>query len=202
MTKGKALKAARQLILKDNYSHQEAFEEIRQNKDLSTEDVADAVSRVPSQSSISKIAAWRIVYIVMMVLVVVLRVLSVIATGGLNNINSGVVLLLVAASVVIPILAIVMVIQHNYETLRFVSILLILSVLRSFKHFEAEWYAIVPLIPYAGAIILGFILGPLAKVPYRNELREYTTEDGTVKKRREYIFETSKAPSNNDILDV
>lgn len=202
MTKSKALKTARQLILKNGYSHQEAFDEIRQNKEISAEDVATMVSRVPSHTTINKVAVWRIVYIVMMVLVVVLRVISVMAMGGLTGNNNGMLLLLVVASIVVPILAIVSVLQHNYEGLKMISILLILSVLRSFKNFEAEWYVIIPLIPYVGAVILGFILGPLAKVPYKEEIREYTAEDGSIKKRREYIFEAQKAASGNDILDA
>ncbi|MBL1280178.1 MAG: hypothetical protein COA33_007895 [Fluviicola sp.] len=201
MTKRKVKKAIYQSIFVEQKSHKETFDEFRGESDLTPDELADEVAKVPSRQKNEELLTLRIVFIISLCLVILLRIGGIYALTLTENLPIFVLLIALVFGLVIPAMGIFAAIKGRVELYYLTGIFLVVGTLRSFtKGLDTSNLLIIGavLIPFFIAVILAFYIPKKMKTKFTKKVVSDTV-DGQASKKLVYQFE-SMAPAN-DILD-
>lgn len=203
MTKRQLRKAAYKAIVKENKSHQEAFDELSQDSSVDLDKLADELSLVPSPAKNSKLQTLRYLFIGILVLIVLLRIVGMISLNELMQLDPKFLILAVILGLFVPIYGIVGALTSRAEFYRTTSMLIALNLFRTLisGKMSTELFDLLFLIPSIIAVILGVYLPLKLRTMYvKNRIREEI--DGVTKSRYEYVFENNKLPGNSELIDA
>jgi hypothetical protein len=188
-------------IVKNNKSHQEAFDELSQNENIDKQLLANELSKIPSNGKQKSTASLRYIFIAALVLLAAIRIIGIIMIGMESSVNMGLVYMLVAFGVLIPGLGVYAALFGKSELYMTTGILLGISLFRSVSRGElnVEPETLVALIPFAVAIGLAFFIPFKLKTPHKRVITE-SYVDGKLVKKVDYEFEDTRL-NESDILD-
>jgi hypothetical protein len=204
-SKSQLRRKAHRLIRKDHKGHQTAYDELKQLKSDSPKvDIAEIVSKVPSDAKNRKTQGLRIAFIICLGLVFIIRVLDLIANIGFISISNIIVFLF--HGITLPALGIVGALTSRIRYYKLVAVFMTLSTLGTvFSAVQYESNLVLAFaIPFIGAAILGFVIPAKIKVLYQKKMVQRELKGRTVNVY-EYFFNESKTTStedNNDLLDM
>lgn len=188
-------------IVKNNKSHQEAFDELSQNENIDKQLLANELSKIPSNGKQKSTASLRYIFIAALVLLAAIRIIGIIMIGMESSVNMGLVYMLVTFGVLIPGLGVYAALFSKSELYMTTGILLGISLFRSVSRGElnVEPETLVALIPFAVAIGLSFFIPFKLKTPHKRVVTE-SYVDGKLVKKVDYEFEDTRL-NESDILD-
>ena len=205
MTKRKIKKAVVAGLIKENKSHQEVFDHLKSECSDNLDVLAEEIAKIPSVNKQNKNKNLVYTYVALLGLVIILRSLNVIGLALLGTISTNFILLMIAISVIIPILGIYGAMTRRTDSYKVVSFILIMSIVRSIpnasKGVGFDSTTLLSLIPLLVAIGLGFYIPSRLKMNYSKKLVK-TDVDGKTMKHTEYVFESDGLISNDDLLDT
>jgi hypothetical protein len=201
MTKRQARKAAYRLILKESKSHQAAFDELSGDKGLGNDDLAEEISKIPSERKRKSFAPLVYLYIGLLLLIIALRSLSIYVLATSDTFNAALILMAVILVVAFPIYGIYGALTARNESYKTIAIIMGLSIFRSFRQspdeFSTEFFLV--LIPFVALIGLGLFIPYKLKTPYT--ISVVKEQDGVqLKSKKKYTFEASRL-ADEDLLD-
>lgn len=202
MTKRQLRKATYKAIVKENKSHQEAFDELSQDSSVDLDKLADELSQVPSPAKNSKLQTLRYLFIGILVLIILLRIVGMISLNELMQLDPKFLLLAVILGLFVPIYGIVGALTSRAEYYRTTAMLIALNLFRTLisGKMSTELFDLLFIIPSIIAVILGVYLPLKLRTKYvRNRISEDI--DGIKQSKYEYTFENSKLPENNELID-
>ena len=203
MSKRKARVRGGKIIVNQKRTHQEAFEELKPQLNLSDDELAGELARIPNKENIEKTKVLNVIFIICLGLIIVLRSIGLLALGMVTNLSWIPLLIAFAIALVVPALGIYGAVKYKPELYRSVGFLFILSIFRSFRNGEfeaitADPYALIGYIPFLGAIGLAFYLPYAFKVSYKSE--SGVDEEGN--RFSKVVFEESESQFNDsELLD-
>lgn len=189
------------MIQKENKSHQETFEQLKTEKTgLKRDELAEEISKIPSQQNIQKYKGLRYTFLSIMILIALAQLaalISVYLLGG--QINSAVLILVLLIALVVPVLGITAVFKNQASLYRAAGGFMIYSAFRTFtdQGFSTDIFSIISLIIGASVIFLAFYIPYKLKTPYRKITKK--GEDG--KFRNQYFFDANEKTVQPDLLD-
>lgn len=204
-SKSQLRRKAHQLIRKGGKDHQAAYDELKQLKSDSPKvDIAEIVSKVPSDAKNRKTQSLRIAFIICLGLVFIIRVLDLIASLGFISISNVVVFLF--HGITLPTLGIVGALTSRISFYKLVAVFMSLSTIGTvFSAIQYESILVIAFaLPFIGAAILGFVIPAKIKVPYQKKMVQRELKGRTVNVY-EYFFNETKTAStedNKDLLDM
>ncbi|MES2555027.1 MAG: hypothetical protein V4604_02700 [Bacteroidota bacterium] len=202
MTKRELRKEAHRRIIKDGETHQEAYDALQHDKSFSKEEIAEILSKIPSGAVIERVKIWKIVFISVLAIIILMRILGIYLLTSIATVNPVLLITMLLFGLVVPGVAIYSLMTHKYEGLKGLSFLFILSIFRSLRKFDdLDQYAIIEVIPYVVAIILGFWLSHIGKTPYKRIVKDEEQPDLSIRKTAHIVFEDQQVRTSNDLLD-
>jgi len=199
MTKREIRKEAFTRIIKKNHPHQHAYDKMVAVNPESSDDIAEELSKFPDKKRQHSKKNLVMAYVVVLALIVILRIVSVIVTPEIMHLPAPLLLVMVALTMVVPIVGIVMALKHKVDAYRSIGLLFIVSIARSLKYLTGDPIEFVAFIPIVIAIILAFVIPGQLKVPYKKEL--VTTGSGEEEKKvMRAVFEETETVSNSEEL--
>lgn len=203
MNKREVKKAAYKLIVKENRTHQETFDELRKTSKIELEALAEEVAKIPTPSMYKTLQNLQYIYIGALSLVIILRIFGVIALIPMININPTILLFAVLIGIFVPILGIYGAITSRVELYRTTGILITLSVFRSFSkgQFSNEPLEYLFLMPVLVSIALAFYIPTKLKTAFSKKIVKQE-ENGNVVTSINYVFESNNPVANDDLLDA
>lgn len=188
-------------IVKNNKSHQEAFDELSQTEGVDRQLLADELSKIPSNGKQKSTTSLRYIFIAALGLLAALRILGIIVIGMEGSINMGLIALMVLFGVFVPVMGIYAALYAKVELYMTTGILLGISLFRSISRGElnTEPETLVSLIPFAVAMGLAFYIPLKLKTKNTRIITERFVDGKTVKKV-DYEFEDTRM-NESDILD-
>lgn len=188
MKKRQLIKAAYQSIVKNGKSHQETFDELKIVSQIDQESLAQEISKIPSAYKQEKFKNLRYLYVGMLILVIITRVFGVISLFQITNINGSLILLGVVVGGLLPAVGIWGSMTSRASLYQTIALLSLISIIRSLNTLiNSDPLSFAFLIPFIGAIILGFYIPTKLKTSY-------------TKKGSEYVFESNKLSSLDESL--
>lgn len=202
MNKRKTRKAAYQAIVKEKKTHQETFDALRKTSSLDANTLATEVSNIPSEDKHQSQQALRYIFVGVLILILAIRILGVYLISQETNFNPSMLLVAILIGLIVPITGIVGALTARVELYRIVGLLFIFSTLRSFTggNMSTEPVDLMVLIPFAIAVGLAFFIPFKMKTNYTTKTIKKEAE-GKVITRVEYVFDTTKAIVNDELLD-
>ena len=188
-------------IVKNNKSHQEAFDELSQKQGVNKQVLASELSKIPSNGKQKSTTALRYVFIATLVLLAAIRIVGIVLIGMESSVNMGLMYMLIAFGVFIPGLGVYAALVGKSELYVTTGILLGVSLFRSVSGGELnlEPETLVALVPFAIAIGLAFFIPFKLKTPHRRVITE-SHVDGKLVRKVDYEFEDTRL-NESDILD-
>lgn len=201
MTKKQIRLAGYDAIVKENKSHQEAFDDITSTQGIDRKLVAQELSKIPSSGKQKSTSTLRYIFIAALALLAAMRILTIVLLGIEGNINGSIIGLLVLFGVVIPGVGIYAALFSKVELYMGTGIFLSVSLFRALMKGEmtADPETLIGLIPFAVAVALAFFIPTKLKTPYKRNVVEHYI-DGKLNKKVEYVFEDTRL-NQADILD-
>lgn len=203
MTKRQIRKAAYHAIVKENKSHQEAFDELRKTRSIELDTLADEVSKIPSPTKQKNQQTLRYIFIGLLSLVIILRILAVLVITSMENVNINLLLVAIVLGLVIPAVGIFGALTSRVELYQTTGILLILSVIRSFTSgpISTDPIDFIVLIPFLGAAVLAFYIPTRLKTNYSKKVLKQEVA-GEVKTSLQFTFDSPKYSTDNELIDT
>lgn len=195
-------KKAYQLIRKQKFDHQTAYDELKTLKsDCPKAEVAEIVSKVPSDAVKQKTFGVRIAFIICLVIVFLIRLLDFVAAwyviGGYE------IFIFVFHGLILPTMGVVSALTSRFRFYKVVAVFMFLAsigtlitALRYSMPFVLLFAA-----PFIAAGILGFIIPSKLKVPYKKRMVQRELKGRTVNVY-EYFFTDSQRISHEDDQDL
>ncbi len=201
MTKKQIRSAGYKAIVKENKSHQEAFDDISSIQGVDQKLLADELSKIPSNGKQKSTSTLRYIFIAALILLAGMRILAIVLLGIDGNIGGSIIMLLVLFGVVVPGIGIYAALVSKVELYMTTGIFLSISLFRSLTKGEitTDPETLIGLIPFAVAVALAFFIPTKLKTPYKRTVVEHFI-DGKTNKKIEYIFEDTRL-NQEDILD-
>ena len=203
MTKRQLRKATYKAIVKENKSHQEAFDELSQDSSVDLDDLANELSQVPSPAKNSSQQLLRYAFIGVLVLIIIIRILGILGLDYQMKLDPIFLLLVIVLGLFAPVYGIVGVLTSRIYFYRSTAMLIGLNLFRSLKDIKAEADPITFLffVPFIAAIALGLFIPTKLKTNYtKTKIKEEI--DGNTRSRYVYVFENSKLPGSNELIDA
>ena len=203
MTKRQLRKAAYTAIVKENKTHQEAFDQLSQNNSVDLDDLANELSQVPSQAKNSSQQLLRYTFIGVLILIIIIRILGILGLDYQMKLDPIFLLLVIVLGLFAPVYGIVGVLTSRIHFYRSTAMLIGLNLFRSLKDIQTgtEPMALLIFLPFIAAIALGLFIPTKLKTNFtKTRIKEEI--DGVTKSRYEYVFENSKLPGNNELIDA
>jgi len=185
-------------IIKNNEKHQSVYEELKTNKPSFNVKIADSLKTIPSKSVIEKFKALRITYIILLSIIILLRILLV-YTLYITHVKTWILVIALLFGILLPFAAIYLTITHKYESLKGISILFILSVMRSIRKIEVNIETIIVFLIFIAVIIIGFLLSKYMQTNYK-KTTVYNKETNKISDYK-IEFESGNSIENDEILD-
>lgn len=196
---------AYRLIRKENVDHQSAYEQLKKLKsNVSKEDLAIVLSKIPSDERNKKTLALRIAFISCLGFVFLIRLLDIAVAwwyaGGYE------IFIFVFHGLMLPFLGIFGALTSRIGYYKVVSVFMLLSSIGTVITAFSYALPIVGFfgIPFIAAGVLGFIISNKIKVPYKKKMvpREIKGRKVNV---YEYFFNDSSSDlthKSDDLLDA
>lgn len=203
MTRRELKKNAYRMIVKENKSHQDTFDELRRDQVNGPEELAEDISKIPSQEKQKQNQTLVYIYVGMLALVILLRIVGITLTFGIMNIEANMLLVLIALGVILPAAGIFGALTRRQDSYRTIGILLIVSIARALTRGEvaADPLALIWLTPTAVAIALAFYIPTRLKTNFTKKLIQAEV-DGKIKKTLEITFQAPDKIFAPDVLDA
>ncbi len=201
MNKSAIRKAAYQLIIKQKYSHQTAFDQLKEQNKGGLQQLADEIARFPSPARQKQYDGLRYTYVGLLALVMLLRVIGLISMLEVLNLAGPAFLFFVLIGILVPVLGIYGALTTRVHLYFACAVLLALSLFRgltesNFDLTPLEW---IMTLPQLAAAVLGFYLPTRLRTDYQKKVMVRHTPQGEVKALT-YVFEDDGAPSYSDEL--
>lgn len=203
MTKRQLRKATYKAIVKENKSHQEAFDELSKDSSVDLDELANELSQVPSPVKNSSQQLLRYTFIGVLILIIIIRILGILGLDYQLKLDPIFLLLVIVLGLFAPVYGIVGVLTSRIYFYRSTAMLIGLNLFRSLKDIQGgtEPMALLIFLPFIAAIALGLFIPTKLKTPYtKNRIKEDV--DGVTKSRYEYVFENNKLPGSSDLIDA
>lgn len=202
MTKKEIRKSGYSGIFKEGKSHQECFDELKDKNKNNLEELANELSKIPSNGKTKDTIILRNSFIVALLILILLRVVGIVIIGIEGNINTPILVSIVLLGIALPIYGIYGAIYGKTEAYYTTGIFLAISLLRGFGKGEInlEIESLVAIAPILYAIVMAYLIPYKYKTPYKKVLQK-TETDGKGKSIIDYQFEDTRT-SNEDILDM
>lgn len=203
MTKRQLRKATYKAIVKENKSHQEAFDELSQDNSVDLDDLANELSQVPSPAKNSSQQLLRYTFIGVLILIIIIRILGILGLDYQMKLDPIFLLLVIVLGLFAPVYGIVGVLTSRIYFYRSTAMLIGLNLFRSLKDIQGDTEPIAFLIfvPFLAAIALGLFIPTKLKTNYtKTRIKEEI--DGNTRSSYIYTFENSKLPGNNELIDA
>lgn len=205
LSKRQVRSKARRLIKKERKTHQEAYDFLKKEKSqLTKEDVADIVSKIPTEEKNQRVLGLRVLFIVFLSLTFIIRAADFVVVyqyAGLKEI-----LVFFFHGVTLSSLGIFGALTSRVRYYKFIGFFMILSslatIISAIYYKQIELFLIV--IPFLGVAILSYIIPAKLKVPYTKKMVQRVLQNRVVN-IYEYFFnvrEVNEAPEKLDLLDV
>lgn len=201
MHKKQIRKIAYSSIVKENKSHQEAFDDISSTEGVDQKMLADELSKTPSNGKQKSTLTLRYIFIGALTILAALRIMAIVLLGMEGNINGSLIGIMVLFGVFVPGLGIYAALFSKVEFYMSTGIFLTISLFRSITRGEmnAEPETLIGLVPFAIAVALAFYIPTRLKTVYKREVTERSV-DGKLNKEIVYIFEDTRL-NQSDLLD-
>lgn len=203
MTKRQLRKATYTAIVKENKSHQEAFDELSQNNSIDLDDLANELSQVPSPAKNDSQQLLRYTFIGVLILIIIIRILGILGLDYQMKLDPIFLLLVIVIGLFAPVYGIVGVLTSRIYFYRSTAILIGLNLFRSLKDIQGGTEPITFLffVPFVAAIALGLFIPTKLKTNYtKTKIKEEI--DGNTRSGFVYVFENSKLPGSNELIDA
>lgn len=202
MTRKWLKKNAYRMIVREDRSHQETFNSLRQEQANGLEELADDISRIPSRARQNQYQLAVYSYVALLGLTLVLRSISIVLNLGFYNSNINVILLLVALGLIVPGLGIFGALTRRHESYRVVGILIVIGIIRSAGKGEIRLdpLSLLWLTPSVVAAVLAFYIPAKLRTPFSKKI-VVEEQDGKSRKRMEITFEDQDQLLSPDVLD-
>lgn len=188
-------------IVKENKSHQEAFDEISQSPGVDLKLLADELSKIPSSGKQKATASLRYTFIGALVVLGGYRVLGtlLLLTDGVPDI--GFMVFIILLSIFVPVIGIYTAISGRVEHYTTTGILLGMAVFRSVSKGEIhiDVNSLFFLLPVLIAFVLAFYIPTKLKTPYKRTVSNHFS-DGQTQEKVNYHFEDTRFNAM-DVLD-
>lgn len=162
---------AYKLILKEKKDHQTAYDQLKKSKsDVSKEDLAHVISKIPSKATNNKTFALRIAFVICLGLVFIIRSLDLLGTWRVAQEYQIIVFLF--HGITLPTLGITGALTSRTQFYRLVSVFMLLASVGTiitainYKNIIVLLFAI----PFLTAGVLGFIIRSKIKVPFKKTM--------------------------------
>lgn len=201
MTKKEVLKEAKQLIFKEQESHQSAFETLKNGKSkLHNSELAEYLSKIPSVTKFNSVSAWRYVFITLLIVLIILRLLFFYVLMEDGTLPALSIALLI--SLIIPAVGIVAALTHRVNLYRIVGVFVGIGLLRTIPQMIGAFdpWDLVGVVPAAIVVALAFYIPEKMKTPFK---KEFVSVDVAGKKKGYYkfTFDDVKITGEEDLLD-
>lgn len=188
-------------IVKENKSHQEAFDEISQTPGVDLKLLADELSKIPSSGKQKATAGLRYTFMGALLVLGGYRVLGIVLlmTDGLPNI--GFIAFIILLSIFVPVVGIYASLTRRVEHYTTTGILLGIAVFRSVSKGEihVDINSLFYLLPVVIAFGLAFYIPTKLKTPYKRMVTNHFS-DGKTQEKVSYYFEDTRF-DGMDVLD-
>tara|TARA_B100000508_G_scaffold138385_1_gene134372 strand:- start:56645 stop:57247 length:603 start_codon:yes stop_codon:yes gene_type:complete len=199
MNKRQVRKKAYRSIIKGNKTHQMTYDNLKQQRgDLTREEVAEEISKIPSRKRINTLKTLRYTFLSVMILIGLIRLLALFSLiEGLDEL--WILLITVLISLAVPVIGVLAVFYNHATLYRAAGGLLIYSIYKSVTNssFTFDTTFLIALIPIVAGVILAFYIPFKLKTPY--QVISKKGEDG--KTRTRYLFQQEEKPTQPDLLD-
>lgn len=201
MTKREIKKAAYESIVKNRKSHQETFDSLRLDKTSDLDELAEIISKIPSENKNNKYQNLRYIFIGTLILVLLIRSLSVVLYMLSEQADRTVMLIGLVVILIAPAVGIYAALSSKIDNYHSSAILLILVIVRSFReNIEPDIWTMLSIAPFLVAIALAFYIPTKLKTNYtKSTINE--EKDGIIHKKLVYTFENSEELKNSELLD-
>lgn len=205
LNKSSLRKKAYQLIRQQRVDHQSAYDELKKLKsDCPKAEVAEIVSKIPSDAVNQKTFGVRIAFVICLVIVFLIRLLDFVAAwyaiGGYE------IFIFLFHGLVLPTLGIVSALTSRFRFYKLVAVFMFLAsigtVITAIRY--SMPFVLLFAAPFVAAGILGFIIPSKLKVPYKKRMVQRELQGRTVNVY-EYFFTGSQRVSHEgdqDLLDL
>ncbi|MGV3632606.1 MAG: hypothetical protein ACO1O6_15475 [Bacteroidota bacterium] len=203
MTRRQLKKAAYEMIVKENNSHQETFDSLRKDAENGSEELAGDISSVPSRIRQQQNQVLIYIYVALLGLIIIFRSLTLFLLLGFQDLNPGLIFLIIALGLVVPGIGIYGALTRRAEIYRTTGILLLISIIRSFSNgqIDLDPLTLAFLTPGLATIVLAFYIPTRLKTGFTKKVVQEET-DGKIRKRTEITFENSDKILAPDVLDA
>lgn len=201
MTKKEVLKEAKQLIFKEQESHQAAFDNLKNGKSkLHNSELAEYLSKIPSVSKFKSVSNWRYIFITLLIVLIILRLLFfyvLMEEGALPALSIALII-----SLLIPAMGIVAALSHRVNLYRIVGIFIGLGLLRAIPQMIGAFdpWDLIGIVPAAIVVTLAFYIPEKMKTPFKKEFVAATV-NGTKKGYYKFTFDEVAIAGEVDLLD-
>ena len=201
ITKGHIRKAGYKAIVKENKSHQEAFDELSTSSSVDKKMLADELSKIPSSGRQNATSNLRSIFIGALVILIGLRLWGIVTVSLSGFLDAGIILIMVLFSVFVPALGIYGALASKAQVYRTTGFLLGINIIRAISSggIYGEPKALITFGFIAIAIGLAFYIPSQLKTGYKKVMTEHY-KDGQLMKQVKYSFEDTRA-RQSDILD-
>lgn len=200
MTKREIRKKAQEAILKEGKTHQEAFDELRNNSAIDAETFANEIAKIPSSMRMAITANLRYTLIALLSLNVVMRTILIVGFSAVYELHPAIILPFVFLGIFVPAMGILAAAKGNNQLLLSTGLLMILSLVRGLKDTDfTDPITLVILAIVVATAGLCFYLQHKLKTPFRKTSREIVV-DGQVRTQLHFEFESSRHGSD-ELLD-
>lgn len=198
-------KKAYRLIRLEKMDHQSTYDLLKKEQsDCPKEDVAEEVSKVPTDEKNRRTLGLRIVFIICLSFIFLLRLMDLLA--NLNFLGVYDVVIFLFHGLALPFLGIYGALTSRTRYYKFIAVFMIFSSVVNLiaLAFYPHWLILVLTLPFILTAVLGFVLPAKLKVPYKKKMVQRELRGRTVN-IYEYYFNQKDAvelSGNEDLLDV
>lgn len=203
MTRRQLKKAAYEMIVKENHSHQETFDSLCKDAENGPEEFADDISAIPSLEKQKQNQVLIYIYVALLGLIIIFRALSLFLLLGFQELNPGFIFLIIALGLIVPGVGIYGALSRRTELYRTTGILLVISIIRSFSkgQIDLDPLTIAFLTPGLATIVLAFYIPTRLKTRFTKKVIQQET-DGKTRKTIQITFENLDKAFAPDVLDA
>lgn len=201
MSRRKLRKRAHKLIVKDQKSHQETFDLLRESCRFELDHLANDISSIPSRQKIESTKTIRNVFAVSLIIIALLRLAGIYYLIEETGMPISFALIGILISLFVPVMGILSAVFQYVSNYRVVAVLLTIGTVRGFLNegVTLDIFTLIVLIPVIAAIGLAFYLPTKLSTSFKKSSQIIEVE-GKKKKQTHYKFEESNSPLEDESL--
>lgn len=197
MNKRKIKKEAYRLIFKENQSHQDTFNQLKRESELSDADLANLISATPSKQMLEKKKNLWMIFVYCVGIIMVMRIIGVIVLTQATHPKPFVFFVYIIPGIILPIIAMAGAYRASVQTYRIIGILFLANVVRVSVSGElrSEFAPNLILALFIISAGLAFYITKKLKTPYTKQI----TKKENSESRMEIHFEEENLVNENDL---